>query len=239
MTKSALDAPEGPTIRAVTAERRLIVLGEGVFTVSEVCRILQPTMTPRKVHYWLDTGLLSEPIRWGGRGYPTLLDFRQLLQIRTVQRLRDELEFSLPRVRQAFEWILYHLFDAAREGIRFERIGAELVAVTSTGARMTVPGGQGVLDLDGLTEEVSQTRDAWDARLFPIPAKPQIVSNPRVHGGSPTVRATRVETAVLASFAEGGRYDDQLVHELALLYPRLKRTAIVQALEFEGLQPAA
>ena len=82
---------------------RPTILGEGVFTVSEVCRVLQPTMTPRKVHYWLDTGLLSEPVRWGGRGFPTLLNFRQLLQIRTVQRLRDELaKTCLTRPRS--EW---------------------------------------------------------------------------------------------------------------------------------------
>jgi len=216
-----------------------MVLGDGVFTVAEVCRILQPTMTPRKVHYWLDTGLLSEPVRWGGRGHPTLLNFRQLLQIRTVQLLRDKLDFSLPRVRRAFEWILDHLFDAARAGIRFERVGDELVAATSSGDRMTVPGGQGVLDLDGLTDELSQTRGAWEARVFEIPGKPQIVSNARIHGGSPTVRGTRIETAVLASFAEDGEYRDEVLDELAGLYPRLSRVAIVQALEFEGLRPAA
>lgn len=220
------------------AGRRLMVLGEGVFTVAEVCRILQPTMTPRKVHYWLDTGLLTEPVRWGGRGYPTLLNFQQLLQIRTVQRLRDELEFSLPRVRQAFEWILHHLFDAAREDIRFERVSDQLIAVTSSGDRMTVPGGQGVLNLEELTYDLSRTREAWEARTFEIPGKPQIISNARIHGGSPTVRGTRIETAILASFSEGD-YSDDVVAELARLYPTLSRAAIVQALEFEGLRPAA
>ena len=44
-------------------QRSLIDLGDGVYTVSEICRILQPTMTPRKAHYWLDTGLLTDPVR--------------------------------------------------------------------------------------------------------------------------------------------------------------------------------
>lgn len=175
----------------------------------------------------------------GGRGHPTLLNFRQLLQIRTVQRLRDELDFSLPRVRRAFEWILDHLFDAAREGIRFERVGDELVAVTLSGDRVTVPGGQGVLNLDSLTNDLVRTRDAWEARVFEIPGKTHIVSNARIHGGSPTVRGTRIETTVLASFAGGGEYGHDILEELARLYPRLSSVAIVQALEFEGLRPAA
>ncbi len=223
----------------MVAGRRLVVLGEGVFTVSEVCRILQPTMTPRRVHYWLDTGLLSEPVRWGGRGYPTLLNFQQLLQIRSVQRLRDELDFSLPRVRRAFEWILRHLFGTAGAGVRFERVGDQLIAVTSDGDRMTVPGGQGVLNLTDLTVDLLQTREAWSARMFEIPGKPKIVSNPRIHGGSPTVRGTRIETSVLASFAEGSEYSDEVVDQVAGLYPRLSHGAIIQALEFEGLRPVA
>src|SRR3954452_22571838 len=100
---------------------RLIPLGEGVYSVSEVCRILQPTMTPRKVHYWLSTGLISGgPFERGGRGRPTLLAFRQLLEIRTVQHLRDELKVPLPTVRFAFAWILEHIFDRGEE-VRFTR----------------------------------------------------------------------------------------------------------------------
>lgn len=71
----------------------VIPLNAGVYAVSRVCRILGPTMTPRKVHYWLDTGLLSPPIRHGRPGLPTLLSFRQLLEIRTVQGLRDDFGF--------------------------------------------------------------------------------------------------------------------------------------------------
>lgn len=59
-------------------------------------------MTPRRVHYWLDTGLIvGEPIDRGAKGTPTLLTFRQLLEIRTVQHLRDELRIPLPKVREA------------------------------------------------------------------------------------------------------------------------------------------
>ncbi len=56
-----------------------------------------------KVHYWLDTGLLSPSRRSSGNGIPTLLTFRQLLEVHTVRRLRDDLGITLPRVREAFE----------------------------------------------------------------------------------------------------------------------------------------
>ena len=101
------------------AERHLVALGEGAYSVAEVCRILGPTMSARKVHYWLDTGLVSgQPIVRGRTGVPTILTFRQLLEIRTIQYLRGTLRVSLPEVWSAFEWILRHLFDQ-RQQIRF------------------------------------------------------------------------------------------------------------------------
>jgi hypothetical protein len=40
----------------------LIALGEGVYTVPEIARILQPNMTEYKVRRWLHKDLLGEPI---------------------------------------------------------------------------------------------------------------------------------------------------------------------------------
>ena len=219
--------------------RRLALVSEGVFSVAEVCRILQPTMTARKVHYWLDTGLLSDPVRWGGPGRPTLLNFKQLLQIRTVQHLRDELQFSLPKVRAAFEWILTHLFDEASEGLRFERgPNGSLVAVTGTGEAMTVPGGQGVMPI-ALSEHAQETRFAWERQAYIIPGKPDLVANPRVFGGAPVVNGTRIETALLASFADDETFDDDLIKSLNRQFPTVTHSAARQALEFEGLRAAA
>ena len=49
----------------------LIALGDGIYTVSEVSRILRPTMTPRKVRYWLRKGILGPPVRPTRSGRPT------------------------------------------------------------------------------------------------------------------------------------------------------------------------
>src|SRR5215212_493887 len=81
----------------------LVALGEGVYTVPEVARILQPSMTEYKVRYWLDKGLLGEPLRWGSTGRPHLLSFQQLLRVRTIQELRERLRFPLQKVTPVIE----------------------------------------------------------------------------------------------------------------------------------------
>ena len=81
----------------------LIALGEGVYTVPEVARILKPSMNVYKVRYWLHKGLLGEPVRWGSLGRPHLLSFQQLLKVRTIQHLRDTLKLPLQKVTPVIE----------------------------------------------------------------------------------------------------------------------------------------
>lgn len=219
--------------------RPLVSLGEGIYTVSEVCRILQPTMTARKVHYWLDTGLLSEPIYRGRRGRPTLLSFRQLLEIRTVQRIRDELHFSLPKVRDAFSWILDTLFATDWRDLRFERVGNELGARTIQGETIVVPGGQTLLNLRPLNQQIRETRRAWEDQEFAIPSRQHIVSNVRILAGAPTVRGTRIDTSLLATFAENGEMDRKTLRQVIRLYQSVSPEAIEDALAFEGVRVAA
>jgi uncharacterized protein (DUF433 family) len=222
---------------------KLIPLGEGgVYTVSDVCRILQPSMTPRKVHYWLDTNLLTDPITRGRRGEPTLLSFRQLLEVRTVQRLRDDLAFSLPRVRGALAWILANLFDEHWRDLHYSSgVDHRLVARTSKGEMVIAPGGQGVLDLtvEGLNRDVVETRHAWEEKLLPIPGRPHLVTTPRILAGSPTIAGSRVDTALIASFATAKEIDPAGLAEVIALYPHVPREGIEEAFAFEGVRLTA
>jgi len=222
----------------------LVALGEGAYSVSEVCKILGPTMTPRKVHYWLDTDLLSgQPIQKGRPGVPTVLTFRQLLEIRTIQYLRDSLSVSLPKVRAAFAWILTNLFDA-REHIQFSKGPYEtLVATLPSGEEMTVPGGQGLLpaEIRGLEDTVGTTLKAWDTHELPIRDHPYVVASTHILGGAPTLRGTRIDTAAIAALADNdsnNTFDDMSVDSVAVTYPQLSVEQIVDALLFEGLRPA-
>ncbi|MGH2791714.1 MAG: DUF433 domain-containing protein [Actinomycetota bacterium] len=216
-------------------------LDEGIYSVADVCRILQPSMTPRKVHYWLDTGLLGEPVRWGERGHPTLLSFQQLLKVRTVQHLRDELLASLPKVREAFAWVLANLFAETWQDFAFTLGTTREVVVKLGDERMSIPTEQGVLPtvLPELEQHMLDTRSAWETRRLSIPGRPRLVSDARILSGSPVVSGTRLETAVIATFAEDRRASTDSVYEIVSLYPQLDPIAVTQALEFEGAEVAA
>jgi uncharacterized protein (DUF433 family) len=222
------------------ASRRLLSLAEGIYTVSEVCLILGPGMTPRRVHYWLDTGLISgEPVIRGAKGVPTLLTFRQLMEIKIVQHLRDEIKVPLGRVRNAYDWILQHVFELEMP-IDFARgQGGDIIASTPDGEHTVIPFGQSAMPVKvkDLNDEVSAARQAWlDKRLR---LKDHVVADTRVLAGSPTVEGTRIETALVATFAVDGEYDDDVLEMVTQTYPHLTVAAIVDALEFEGIQRAA
>lgn len=220
----------------------VISLGSAAYSVPEVCRILQPSMTARKVHYWLDTGLLSDPVVRGRRGVPTLLSFRQLLEIRTVQRLRDDLGFALGDVREAIWYLLTNLFADDWTDATFARgVDGSVVVKWPGQTPLQIPTGQEVLDavLPELTGHLAETRIAWEKQAYVIPGYPDVVSNPQVLAGAPTIAGTRIDTSLVAAFGEDGSYTEQTLDELRRCWPRMTRTAARQALEFEGLRAAA
>lgn len=225
-------------------QRALVPLGQGTYSVSEVCRILQPTMTSRKVHYWLDTGLLSpSPILRQRVGLLTLLSFRQLLEIRTAQYMRDDLRLSLPRVRTAFEWVLTSLFAPSVSEVKFERgpRGRALVSRSGDDAIIEINSGQLALRTDyaDLNATLRGTKVAWEAKSFSIPMHPEVVANARVQGGAPTLLGTRIETSLLATFADAGEFNDDTVSDVLASYGHLSKAAIIAAFEFEGMRRAA
>jgi uncharacterized protein (DUF433 family) len=229
--------------------RRLLPLGEGLYTISEVCRILRPGMTRHKVHYWLNTGLLSTPpVAHRGKGVPTLLSFKQLLEVRTAQHMRDDLGTTLALVRRAFSWVDRNLFGASPTSVTFEYSsqGGTVIARTPEGQMIEIPTNQGVLDIDvrpnlaRLNRVVESSRVAWQDKALAIPDYPSLVANAHVMNGSPTIRGTRMETSIIAAFVKRGeKYDADVVERISATYPRLPDTAIREALEFEGVSAQA
>lgn len=218
-------------------ERRLVVLGEGVYTVAEVARILQPTMTPRKVHYWLKKDILGEPVRPGSPGRPTLLSFEQLLMVRTVQHLRDNLQFSLqgitPSIKRLSSFVFESLFDEEWYMLRFFKTEKGAIGVTDGLDRhIEVDTGQFVMPevLPELEAFLNKTRQDWERREVDIEGFPHVVSNAGIVGGSPTIRGTRIETAFVAYLAE-----DLSVEDLRRLYPYVGKGALLDAVRFESM----
>lgn len=212
----------------------LIALGEGVYTVAEVSHILQPTMTPRKVRYWLKKGILGDPIRPTRSGRPTLLTFEQLLKVRTVQHLRDDLHFSLQKVTASIEelsgWVFKRLFAQQWYELHFYRSPIGAIAVTDGEQDLEVGTGQFLMPelLPGLDEFLRMTRRDWERRAVDIADYPRLVSNARILGGAPVVKGTRVETAFISHLAH-----EIAPKEILRLYPYVDEEGLNQALRFE------
>lgn len=220
----------------------LIALGEGVYTVPEMARILRPAMTEDKLRYWLNEGLLGDPIRWGFRGRPHLLSFRQLLQARTIQHLRDALKFPLQKVRPVIgeisDLVFPRLFDET-DGPepRFIRTPEGEIGVYDGFQTYELVNHQLMLSeavVPELNNILHETKRDWERGEAPIKEFPRLVSNPGVVAGSPTIKGTRIETSFIAYLVQSlgvGRVFE--------LYPYLDRDAILDAAKFEGAEPFA
>ena len=198
-------------------------------------------MTPRKIHYWLKTDLLGRAVRPGARGVPTFLSFEQVLKIKSVQRIRDELGFSLPKARKALRWVLDNLIlDDAWEDLRFIRSGRAVGVGLPDGSGFIEIGGQGILtvtdeQLHFLTSYLQDLHEAWLTRTLPIEGYSKLHSNAMVMAGSPVIAETRIETAFIANLAR--EMPPREIHDD--LFPEIEIEAIAQAARFEGVEPLA
>lgn len=220
----------------------LIALGEGIYTVPEVARILRPTMTEDKLRYWLNEGLLGKPIRRGHRGKPHLLSFRQLLQARTIQHLRDTLGFPLQRVRPVIEELSSLVFPSLfsyEDGPapRFIRTPEGEIGVFDGEQTYEVKTRQLMISeavIPELNNILQEARRDWEREEVQIVKFPRLVSNPGIVAGSPTIKGTRIETSFVAYLAQSLG-----VERVLELYPHLDRDAVLQAASFEGAMPLA
>lgn len=191
-------------------------------------------MTPRKIHYWLDEGILDEPIRWGSRGVPTLLSFHQVLRIRVLQRLRDDLGVTLQRSRGALQWLVEHVLTQDWQALRLFAAPDGHIGITDGAEAFTLPSGQSMFSPVLLQEFLEQSHEAWVAKRLRIAGFPSLISDPGVLGGVPIIEGTRIETAFVAHLARESTLDD-----LHRLYPHVAVDALTQAAEFEGVELAA
>jgi uncharacterized protein (DUF433 family) len=206
--------------------------------VPEVARILQPSMTEYKVRYWLDKGLLGEPLRWGSTGRPHLLSFQQLLRVRTIQELRERLKFPLQKVTPVIEELANVAFlNNEWHNLRFFPTPKHEIGVSDGDNYYEVKTHQLMIPeavYPELENVVREARRDWARGEVNIAKYPRLVSNPRVVAGSPTIKGTRVETSFVAYLVQSLG-----VERVLELYPHLDRDAVLQAAKFEGAKPLA
>jgi uncharacterized protein (DUF433 family) len=153
-----------------------------------------------------------------------------------VQRLRDDLRFSLRECREAIGFILHSLFAEEWTSARFTRGVRDEVVVQIAPHIVSVPTKQGVMPvLPELERDLQYTRRAWEDQAYVVPSHPAVVSNARVLAGAPTIRGTRIETALIATIAPGGTYDKSVITDIQRTFPRLETEQIIDALAFEGI----
>ncbi len=220
--------------------RQLVYLGEGVYTVPEAARILRPGMTEDRLRYWLDEGLLGEPVRRGYRGRPHLLSFKQLLRARTIRDLRGKLRFPLQKVRPVIKELSDAAFLSGKEWHALDFVwtpegeigvydGGDYVYEVRTG-QLAIPRAL----LPELQEIAREARKDWVRREVAIVGHPRLVSNARIVAGSPTIKGTRIETSFIAYVVRQFGIEETLQ-----MYPYLDREAVEEAADFEGISFAA
>jgi uncharacterized protein (DUF433 family) len=217
----------------------LIELGEGVYTVPEIARILRPNMTEYKVRYWLvEKRLLGDPLRWGSTGRPHLLSFQQLLKVRTIQDLREKLKFPLQKVTPVIEELADVAFlNKEWHNLRFFPTPNNEIGVSDGDQYYEVKTHQLMIPdavYPELENVVREARRDWARGEVDIAEYPRLVSNPGIVAGSPTIKGTRVETSFVANLVQSLG-----VERVLELYPHLDRDALLQAAKFEGAKLAA
>lgn len=224
----------------MSENRQLIDLGQGVYTVPEAARILRPNMTEDRLRYWLNEGLLGEPIQRGFRGKRHLLSFKQLLRARTIRNLRAKLGFPLQKVRPVIKELSEAAFLSAKEWHALDFVwtpegeigvydGGDYAYEVRTGQLM-IPRAL----LSELQEIAREARKDWVRGEVAIENHPRLVSNARIVAGSPTIRGTRIETSFIAYVVRQFG-----VKETLEMYPYLDREAVEEAADFEGISFAA
>ncbi len=212
-------------------------LREGIYTVRELRRMLG--LSSRRILYWVNEGMVGAPVFHGGRGYATLLSYEQVMRIRVLQRLRVDLQLSLQKARSNLEWILDHLVADEWQPLYFFPLPNRTVGVAvGKGSKPTlqIRTGQGVLDqmIPGLTSKLESffksIRKQWDEGVLELEGYKHILSDPAILAGSPVIKGTRIETAFIANLATGETFQG-----IARLYPHVKKAALREAGEFEGV----
>jgi uncharacterized protein (DUF433 family) len=118
-----------------------------------------------------------------------------------------------------------------------------LVARTGDDVCELIPSGQGVIpikkyyDVTAMTDELEISRQAWRDKRLRI--RDHVVTDAKVLAGAPTVDGTRIETALIATFAVSGQYDDDAIASVLDTYPHLQRDAVVDAFTYERIPRAA
>jgi len=180
-------------------------------------------LTLRQLGYWHRTGLIGAHVESGARGYPRLYSWLDYMKLREAAKLYANGVPTLA-IRRAVEYLEaevpnWHLAPLEVEGrdviARLREPEIDIVASRQGQSRLPLLESLKELHEEGPLGELRRFNDVVDM-------------HPRIRGGSPIVRDTRIETAFLKSLNDIGQTED----EIAAVY-WLPVRQVQRALEFE------
>jgi uncharacterized protein (DUF433 family) len=188
--------------------------------------------TVDQLAYWRRHTVSSPPLlepsaKRSGR---YLYSWADVVALRSIVYLRQDK--SLPRIRRAVR-TLAHLEERDWQHLaRYKLVstGDSILVVTPDGRVLDVEKHPGTVLEETLLSDVLDVFQTEDGRRVPALSspRPKLSVDPGVLGGYPVVVGTRVPYDVVASLADDGYEEAQIIE----LYPSVKRGAIADAREF-------
>ncbi len=178
----------------------------------------------RQLQYWHKTGLIVATVIAGSRGTPRLYSWIDYMKARAATKLLDGGVPNL-RLRAYISW----LEENAPDWYKLPLIAFGARAFVASGG-VTYEAGVGRQMISAALAIQIVTELEQEGPLGRLRSFAQWVSmDPRIHGGSPVVKGTRLETQYLAQLVERGT----LPESIASIH-KLDPTQVSRALAFEG-----
>jgi DNA-binding transcriptional MerR regulator len=187
-------------------------------------------LSRRQLRYWDRTGFFRPGISDENRrlAFSRIYTFRDLVSLRVLARLRNELDVPLQHLREVAHK-LSHLKDAKWTTTTLYVLNRRVVFDhPETGLRQEVVSGQGVLEIP-LQVAISETRQRIaEAAERPATQVGKVIRNRFVRHNDVVVAGTRIPVDAIKNFHEDGFSTDEILAE----YPGLTRRDVEAALSF-------
>lgn len=200
------------------------------FTEDQTARLTGVTV--RQLRNWDRTGFFVPSLAYEDRSQPLsrLYSFRDLVSLKILNSLRNELNVSLQHLRQV-KYKLAHLGDDLWSNtvlfVLNKRVAFEN---PETRAKEEVVSGQGILQipLEVVTGDMRRAVDAMRKRDETLVG--QIERKKGIANSKPVIAGTRIPVSSIKAFADEGYTVEQILAE----YPTLTKADVIAAINHKN-----
>lgn len=209
----------------VSGNQKIVV---AAFTEAQANRLLG--VSTRQLRYWANDGFFVPSLAMQGEGEPCvrLYSFRDLLCLKIISHLRNEISITLGHLREVKERLSHLGDDMWAKTILYVLNKRVVFDNPVTGNREDAGNGQGVLQIPlkvvahDMREAIAALRQRDTESVGKIDTKKSGQNNPVVAG-------TRIPVRAIRAFDDAGYTTDQIIAE----YPTLTKQDVEAALSFK------